>query len=165
MNLYNSLNFSAGPGALPESVLLQVQESVIAVPEVGLSILGISHRSDWFAAVITELESNIRKPLWAIRGVSCVVFAGRGNSTILDGADDPAARGKLARRNIYTLDTGAANPFLKQSTKVRFVSSGAAKRAGSGACPAMRNFYSRPMRLTFIMFPTKLSKDSNFIVS
>lgn len=60
MNTLNSLNFSAGPGALPESVLLEVQEAIIEVPEVGLSILGISHRSDWFSAVITELETNIR---------------------------------------------------------------------------------------------------------
>jgi phosphoserine aminotransferase len=61
MNLRNSLNFSGGPGALPESVLQQVQQSILEVPEVGLSILGISHRSDWFAAVIAELENNIRK--------------------------------------------------------------------------------------------------------
>ena len=59
----NALNFSGGPGALPESVLLQVQEAIIAVPELGLSILGISHRSDWFAAVIAELQINIRKLL------------------------------------------------------------------------------------------------------
>lgn len=56
----NRFNFSGGPGVLPESVLRQVQESIRAVPEVGLSILGISHRSDWFAAVIAELETNIR---------------------------------------------------------------------------------------------------------
>lgn len=61
MNPLNHLNFSGGPGALPESVLLQVQQSIIAVPEVGLSILGISHRSDWFASVVAELERNIRK--------------------------------------------------------------------------------------------------------
>lgn len=60
MNPRNSLNFSGGPGALPESVLLQVQQAILEVPEVGLSILGISHRSSWFAAVITELENNIR---------------------------------------------------------------------------------------------------------
>jgi phosphoserine aminotransferase len=60
MNSRNRLNFSGGPGALPESVLLQVQEAIDAVPEVGLSILGISHRSDWFAAVIREVETNIR---------------------------------------------------------------------------------------------------------
>lgn len=58
-NPLNRLNFSGGPGVLPESVLQQVQEAIIAVPGVGLSILGISHRSDWFAAVVAELESNI----------------------------------------------------------------------------------------------------------
>jgi phosphoserine aminotransferase len=63
MNPLNNLNFSGGPGALPDSVLLQVQQSIIEVPEAGLSILGISHRSDWFAAVVAELESNIRKLL------------------------------------------------------------------------------------------------------
>jgi phosphoserine aminotransferase len=62
-NRLNGLNFSGGPGVLPESVLLQVQESILAVPEVGLSILGISHRSDWFAAVVAELEANIRQLL------------------------------------------------------------------------------------------------------
>ncbi len=60
MKPLNSLNFSGGPGALPESVLLQVQQSILEVPGVGLSILGISHRSDWFASVVAELESNIR---------------------------------------------------------------------------------------------------------
>lgn len=59
-NHLNRLNFSGGPGALADSVLQQVQESIIAVPDVGLSILGISHRSDWFAAVVAELETNIR---------------------------------------------------------------------------------------------------------
>ena len=59
----NALNFSGGPGALPESVLQQVQEAIIRVPDVGLSILGISHRSDWFAAVVAEVEANIRRLL------------------------------------------------------------------------------------------------------
>lgn len=56
----NSLNFSGGPGALPESVLLQLQEAIISVPDIGLSVLGISHRSDWFARVVAETETNIR---------------------------------------------------------------------------------------------------------
>lgn len=62
-NLNNGLNFSGGPGALPAAVLAQVQESIMCVPEVGLSILGISHRSDWFLGVVTELENNIRRLL------------------------------------------------------------------------------------------------------
>ena len=59
MTRRNQLNFSGGPGVLPETVLLQAQQAMIEVPEVGLSVLGISHRSDWFAAVVSELEANI----------------------------------------------------------------------------------------------------------
>ncbi len=63
MELDNALNFSGGPGVLPESVLTQTQEAIFRVPETGLSVLGISHRSDWFAAVVAELETNIRQLL------------------------------------------------------------------------------------------------------
>ena len=61
--LSNALNFSGGPGVLPETVLAQTQQAIACVPEVGLSILGISHRSDWFAAVVAETEANIRQLL------------------------------------------------------------------------------------------------------
>lgn len=56
----NQLNFSGGPGILPEKVLAETQQAILSVPEVGLSILGISHRSDWFKAIIDETERNIR---------------------------------------------------------------------------------------------------------
>ena len=56
----NELNFSGGPGILPAEVLAQAQQAIGEVPEVGLSILGISHRSDWFAQVVAEAEANIR---------------------------------------------------------------------------------------------------------
>lgn len=59
----NALNFSGGPGALPASVLAAAQTAISAVPEVGLSVLGISHRSDWFAAVVEEAERNLRRLL------------------------------------------------------------------------------------------------------
>lgn len=60
LNPNNALNFSGGPGALPEVVLNQVQQAIINVPEAGLSILGISHRSDWFEKIVRETEDNIR---------------------------------------------------------------------------------------------------------
>lgn len=56
----NARNFSAGPGALPQKVLDELQQAIQCVPDVGLSILGISHRSDWFRAVMDETESIIR---------------------------------------------------------------------------------------------------------
>ena len=59
----NLLNFSGGPGALPESVLRQVQGSIESVPDVGLSILGISHRSKWFTDLVLDTEERIRNLL------------------------------------------------------------------------------------------------------
>lgn len=63
LNPFNDLNFSGGPGVLPSKVLLEVQRAIEHVPEVGLSLLGISHRSDWFAAVVAETERNFRELL------------------------------------------------------------------------------------------------------
>jgi phosphoserine aminotransferase len=53
-------NFSGGPGALPDSVLLEAQRAIAEVPGVGLSILGISHRSRWVREVVDEAAENIR---------------------------------------------------------------------------------------------------------
>lgn len=97
MNPRNSLNFSGGPGALPESVLLQVQRAIIEVPGVGLSILGISHRSDWFAAVVAELENNIRKLLGLPNNYHVLFLQGGATQqfsmipmTLLRGSKTPA---------------------------------------------------------------------------
>ena len=96
-NPRNSLNFSGGPGALPENVLLQVQQAIIEVPEVGLSLLGISHRSDWFAAVIAEVENNIRKLLGLSGDYHVLLLQGGATQqfsmvpmTLLRGKSQPA---------------------------------------------------------------------------
>jgi len=97
MNPRNELNFSGGPGALPEKVLLQVQESIIEVPEVGLSVLGISHRSDWFAEIVAELEDNIRRLLGLSENYHVLVLQGGATQqftmvpmTLLRGRARPA---------------------------------------------------------------------------
>jgi phosphoserine aminotransferase len=56
----NALNFSGGPGALPETVLEQTRIAIDALPETGISVLGMSHRSDWFRSILEEAESNLR---------------------------------------------------------------------------------------------------------
>jgi phosphoserine aminotransferase len=97
MNKLNRLNFSGGPGALPESVLLQAREALLEVPEVGLSVLGISHRSDWFAAVISELEANVRKLLGVSQDYHVLLLQGGATQqfsmlpmTLLRGETHPA---------------------------------------------------------------------------
>jgi phosphoserine aminotransferase len=59
----NCFNFSGGPGALPESVLEETQRAIRQVPGQELSVLGMSHRSDWFRNVVDEAEANIRELL------------------------------------------------------------------------------------------------------
>ncbi|MGY4491283.1 phosphoserine transaminase [Pseudomonas sp. TE3610] len=96
-NPRNALNFSGGPGALPETVLAQVQQAIVEVPEVGLSILGISHRSDWFAAVVEEAESNIRTLLGLPQDFHVLFLQGGATQqfsmvpmTLLRGSEHPA---------------------------------------------------------------------------
>ncbi len=75
----NALNFSGGPGALPETVLEQTREAITAVPETGISVLGMSHRSEWFRSILNEAEQNIR----ALLGLSddyAVTFQQGGSS-------------------------------------------------------------------------------------
>jgi len=97
MKPLNSLNFSGGPGALPESVLRQAQQAILEVPEVGLSVLGISHRSDWFAAVLAETEANIRTLLGLTPDFHVLLLQGGATQqfsmvpmTLLRGKSQPA---------------------------------------------------------------------------
>lgn len=54
------LNFSAGPGILPETVLKHAQRDLFSLPDVGMSILEVSHRSATFEKVIKEAEADLR---------------------------------------------------------------------------------------------------------
>jgi len=53
-------NFSAGPAALPEEVLLQAQQELLDWRGTGLSIMEMSHRSDEFVAVAEQAEQDLR---------------------------------------------------------------------------------------------------------
>lgn len=77
--LSNSLNFSGGPGALPLPVLEQTHAAILALPETGLSILGMSHRSAWFKEVLNEAEQNLRTLLQVPDRYS-VIFLQGGSS-------------------------------------------------------------------------------------
>lgn len=54
-------NFSAGPGALPEEVLRQVQEDVWNIAGSGIGILEHSHRGKVVDRVFEECEADCRK--------------------------------------------------------------------------------------------------------
>ena len=56
-------NFSAGPAMLPEPVLEQVQQELLALPGPRASVMEISHRSATFKEIIGAAETNLRQLL------------------------------------------------------------------------------------------------------
>ncbi len=110
-------NFSGGPGALPLPVLMQAQEAIADIPEVGLSVMGISHRSQWFRDVVDECEANIRQLLEVppnyrilfLQGGSTLQFAMLAMNFGEIGSEPPAyvLSGYWSRKSV--LDSGIAN--------------------------------------------------------
>ena len=58
--VHRVFNFSAGPAAMPVSVLEEAQRDLLALPGAGMSIVEISHRSKMFEAILAQAEADIR---------------------------------------------------------------------------------------------------------
>ena len=71
-------NFSAGPAMLPEPVLKQVQQELLALPGPRASVMEISHRSSTFKEIIGSAEVNIRKLLAIPENYSVLFLQGGG---------------------------------------------------------------------------------------
>lgn len=72
-------NFSAGPSALPESVLRQAQTEMLEWRDSGMSVMEMSHRGKQFSIIAEELESDLRE-LLAIPANYKVLFLQGGAS-------------------------------------------------------------------------------------
>lgn len=72
-------NFSGGPGAVPDSVLTLASRALECLPDVPLSILGISHRSREFEAIVEELDANLRHLMGLSADFECVFLQGGGS--------------------------------------------------------------------------------------
>ena len=73
-------NFSAGPSALPERVLSEVQRELLEYGGTGMSILEMSHRTPAFSQVIEDAEATLRR-LMAIPDTYRVLFL-QGGATL-----------------------------------------------------------------------------------
>ena len=60
MNTTRTYNFSAGPAVLPLPVLEEVQRDLVSLPEIGMSILEVSHRSKVFEEILHHAIDNMR---------------------------------------------------------------------------------------------------------
>ncbi|KAA1260451.1 Phosphoserine aminotransferase [Rubripirellula obstinata] len=53
-------NFSAGPAAIPLSVLQEVQAEMVCLPGAGASVMELSHRGKIFVDIIQQAEADLR---------------------------------------------------------------------------------------------------------
>lgn len=56
-------NFSAGPAILPTEVLEKAKDELLSLHGIGMSVMEISHRSQYFAPVLESAERGIRELL------------------------------------------------------------------------------------------------------
>ena len=56
-------NFSAGPAALPQSVLAQVADEMLDYRGCGMSVLEMSHRSPMYQQIFDDAEATLRRLL------------------------------------------------------------------------------------------------------
>ncbi|MDR1890238.1 MAG: 3-phosphoserine/phosphohydroxythreonine transaminase, partial [Zoogloeaceae bacterium] len=95
-------NFSAGPAALPETVLKTAQAELLDWHGAGASIMEISHRGKYFTEVIQEAEADLRE-LLAIPANYKVLFL-QGGATLQFSA---VPMNLLAGRSADYVVTGA----------------------------------------------------------
>ena len=80
-------NFSAGPGTLPEEVLLQAADEMLDW-RGSASPMEMSHRGKDFVSIAEEAEADLRK-LLAVRWLPRALPAGRGVAAVRDDPDEP----------------------------------------------------------------------------
>lgn len=96
-----SFNFSAGPAALPESVLEQARDEMLNWHQSGMSIMEMSHRSDEFIAVAQQAEQDLRD-LMAIPSNYKVLFLQGGATSQFSMVPMNLLRGKTTADYINT---------------------------------------------------------------
>ncbi|MFO1329063.1 MAG: 3-phosphoserine/phosphohydroxythreonine transaminase [Rubrivivax sp.] len=69
-------NFSAGPAALPETVLRQAAEEMLDWHGSGMSVMEMSHRGKEFIAIAAEAEALLRKLLAVPAGYKVLFMQG-----------------------------------------------------------------------------------------
>ncbi len=107
-------NFSAGPAVLPESVLEQARDELLCLPNVGSSVLEISHRGAPFKQILADASTRFRS-LFAVPDDFEILFLQGG--AILQNAMIPANLIGDPEQSADYLVTGAWGKKSSQEVK------------------------------------------------
>lgn len=73
-------NFNSGPSILPQEVLEQAAQAILNFNDIGLSILEIGHRTNWFLDVLEEAKNLVKELMQLNEGYE-VLFLHGGATT------------------------------------------------------------------------------------
>ncbi|OQA34662.1 MAG: Phosphoserine aminotransferase [Betaproteobacteria bacterium ADurb.Bin341] len=121
-------NFSAGPAALPEEVLRQVQEELLDWHGAGCGIMEMSHRGKEFGSVIAQAEADLRELMTIpahykvlfLQGGATLQFAQIPMNLLGEGCADYVVSGSWSKKAIKEAERVAGK------SRVRCVASGEA---------------------------------------
>lgn len=99
-------NFSAGPAALPEEVLLSARDELLDYKGCGMSVLEMSHRSPQFKTIYDETEACLRRVIGIpenykvlfLQGGATLQFAGIPMNLMRHGQADYLVTGNFAKK-------------------------------------------------------------------
>jgi phosphoserine aminotransferase len=119
-------NFSAGPAVLPLPVLEEAQRDLVSLPNLGMSILEISHRSKTFEDILATTEADLRT-LGAIPSTHKVLFLQGGAS--LQFSMVPMNLLTSGATADYIITGGWAQKALKEAQRVGTINVAASTEA------------------------------------
>ena len=135
-------NFSAGPAVLPLPVLEEAQRDLIALPDVGMSVMEISHRSKTFEDMLNRAIEDIR----ALAGVPAnyKILMLQGGATLQFSMVPMNLLGAGATADY--IDTGSwADKAIKEAKKVGTVNiAGSTKTDSYTRIPAQQELKLTP---------------------
>ena len=102
-------NFSAGPAALPTSVLAEIADEMMDYRGCGMSVLEMSHRSSMYQQIIDDAEATLRR-LLSIPNNYRVLFL-QGGATLQFAGIPTFAPEHFAR--VTQVDTMKRKQFVK----------------------------------------------------
>jgi phosphoserine aminotransferase len=135
-------NFSAGPAALPEEVLVQARYELLDWHGVGMSVMEMSHRSREFVSIIERVESDLRE-LLAIPGEYKVLFLQGGATTQFS----------MIPQNLLGAKSGADYIYTGQWSKKAIAEAGKFCKVNVAASSEDKNFSYVPKRESWNLDP------------
>lgn len=99
-------NFSAGPAALPVSVLTEIRDELLEYADTGMSVMEMSHRSPAYRAIIDDAEATLRRLLSIpdayrvlfLQGGATLQFAGIPMNLMRSGRAGYVVSGNFAKK-------------------------------------------------------------------